>query len=146
MRPIVRRLIRYSGMLGIFAALLVACGGTSSAASGNQFSTEAVAQQVAVSTDPSGALRWDKQDYTAHAGDVTFVVKNPSQITHQFSVEGNGVNYTSPNLKPGSTNNYTIKGLPAGAYQIVCNYPGHKLGGMVAKLTVVETTGGSAHP
>jgi len=77
---------------------------------------------------------------------VTLVVKNPSQIMHQFSVEGNGVNYKSLNFKPGSTNNYTIKGLPAGTYPIVCNYPGHKLGGMVAKLTVVEATGGSAHP
>jgi len=118
--------------LVVAVAALVACGG----ASGNQFSSEVVAQQVAVSADPSGALRWDKQEYTAQAGDVTFVVKNPSQMTHQFSVEGNGVNYKSPNIKPGSTNNFTIKGLPAGGYQIVCNYPGHKAGGMVATLTV----------
>ena len=116
----------------VAVAALVACGG----ASGNQFSTEVVAQQVAVSADPSGALRWDKQEYTAQAGDVTFVVKNPSKMTHQFSVEDNGVNYKSPNIKPGSTNNYTIKGLPAGAYQIVFNYPGHKAGGMIATLTV----------
>jgi len=65
MRPIVRRLIRYSGMLGIFAALLIACGGTSG---GSQFSSEMVAQQVVVAADPSGALRWDKQAYTAQAG------------------------------------------------------------------------------
>jgi uncharacterized cupredoxin-like copper-binding protein len=132
------RFTTWRSVLGVFAvvaavAALVACGGGTS---GSQFSSETVAQQVAVAADPSGALRWDKQDYTAQAGDVTFVVKNPSQITHQFSVEGNGVNYTSPNLKPGSTNNYTIKGLPAGAYQIICNYPGHKQAGMVATLTV----------
>jgi uncharacterized cupredoxin-like copper-binding protein len=136
MKSIVQRCIGSIGMVGLLAVLLVACGGGSASASGSQFSSETAAQQVAVAADPSGALRWDKQDYTAQAGDVTFVVKNPSQITHQFSVEGNGVNYTSPNLKPGSTNNYTIKGLPAGAYQIICNYPGHKQAGMVATLTV----------
>ncbi len=131
------RFITWRGLLSICVAMmalvaLVACGD----ASGNQFSSDVVAQQVAVAADPSGALRWDKQEYTAQAGDVTFVVKNPSQVTHQFSVEGNGVNYKSPNIKPGSTNNYTIKGLPAGTYQIICNYPGHKQAGMVATLTV----------
>ena len=131
------RFTTWRSVLGVFAmvvavAALVACGG----ASGDQFSSEVATQQVAVSADPSGALRWDKQEYTARSGDVTFVVKNPSQMTHQFSVEGNGVNYKSSNIKPGSTNNFTIQGLPAGTYQIVCNYPGHKAGGMVVTLTV----------
>jgi uncharacterized cupredoxin-like copper-binding protein len=31
---------------------------------------------------------------------------------------------------------YTVKGLPAGEYQIVCNYPGHKAAGMIATLIV----------
>ena len=103
---------------------------------GSRFWSEVSAQTVDVSTDPSGALRWDKTEYTAKAGDVTFVVKNPSPVQHQFGVEGNGITFESGNLSGGSTNNLTIKGLTPGVYQIVCNFPGHKEGGMVAKLTV----------
>ena len=131
------RFITWRGLLSVCVAMvalvaLVACGD----ANGNQFSSDVVAQQVVVTADPNGALRWDKQEYTAQAGDVTFVVKNPSQVTHQFSVEGNGVNYKSPNIKPGSTNNYTVKGWLASVYQIVCHYPGQKRAGMVATLII----------
>lgn len=103
---------------------------------GSRFWSEVAAQKADVAADPSGALRWDKTEYTATTGDVTFVVKNPSPVQHQFAVEGNGVSYQSGNLSGGSTNNLTIKGLPPGEYLIVCNFPGHKEGGMVAKLTV----------
>ncbi len=103
---------------------------------GTKFSTEAVAQKVNVLTDATGQFKWDKSEYSATAGDVTFVVKNPSAIEHEFSVDGNGINYTSPTLKPGVTNNYTIKGLKAGEYRIVCKVAGHEQLGMVAKLVV----------
>jgi uncharacterized cupredoxin-like copper-binding protein len=132
----VQRFIGSIVALVMLAALLVACAGGGTGSGGTQFSSDVVAQQVVVAADPSGALRWDKQEYAAQAGDVTFAVKNPSQIIHQFSVEGAGVDYRSPNLRPGSTNNFTIKNLPAGEYQIVCNYPGHKVGGMIAELVV----------
>ena len=100
------------------------------------FNAEVVAQQVAVAADPGGALRWDRAGYEATAGDITFVVKNTSPVGHQFSIEGHGVTYKSPNLGTNTTNMYTVKGLPADEYQIVCNYPGHKAAGMVAKLIV----------
>ena len=121
------------------SVVLVACGGQGGGngiRGGTAFSTEIVPQQIPVGADPSGALRWDKAAYEATAGDITFVVSNPSPLPHQFSVEGNGVTYRSPDITPGSTNRYTIKGLAAGTYQIVCNFPGHKAAGMVATLTV----------
>lgn len=125
-------------------ALLGACGtangssgsGNSSANKGNVFSTETVAQQVAVAADPSGALKWDRSSYEAKAGDISFVVKNASPQPHQFAIEGNGVNYQSANFQANTTHVFTVKNLPAGEYQIVCNYPGHKAAGMVAKLVV----------
>jgi plastocyanin len=95
-----------------------------------------VSQQVAMSADPGGALRWDRATYEAEAGDITFVVRNSSPVGHQFSIEGNGVKFKSPNFGTNTTNMYTVKGLPAGEYQIVCNYPGHKAAGMVATLIV----------
>ena len=122
-------------MLVALGVALVACGGAG-AADGGQFSGEVVAQRVAVVADPSGAPRWDRATYEATAGDITFVVGNPSPTTHQFTLAGNGVNYRSKTFSGNTTNNFTVKALPAGEYQIICDYAGHKQAGMVATLIV----------
>lgn len=126
------------GALLALAIALVACGvpGAGGTNGGDTFSTETVAQQVQVAADPSGALRWDKATYEATAGDISFTVRNTSSMPHQFTIEGNGVNYRSPNIKANSAGTYTVLGLPAGEYKIVCDYPGHKAAGMVARLIV----------
>ncbi|MFN8539335.1 MAG: plastocyanin/azurin family copper-binding protein [Thermomicrobiales bacterium] len=95
-----------------------------------------MAQRVEVVAAADGALKWDRVAYAAKAGDVTFVVKNPSPLPHRFGVEGNGVSAHSKDLGAGKTGSYTLKGLQAGEYQIVCDFPGHKAAGMVAKLVV----------
>lgn len=147
------RLVPAGLLLLMLSIALVACGtGTSGASNtkatsaatvkggsqygGTDFFADAVAQTVTVTADANMALKWDKTAYSATAGDVTFVVKNPAPIEHQFTVEGNGINYTSPTLKGGSTTNLTIKGLKAGEYKILCKIAGHTEAGMVAKLTV----------
>jgi uncharacterized cupredoxin-like copper-binding protein len=129
------RFVVILSVLAAFGVALVACGGEDDPGAGG-FSTAIAAQQVVVVADPSGALRWDKTSYEASAGGITFVVQNPSPVAHQFSIEGHGVSYKSPNIKPKATASYTVTNLPPGEYQIVCNYPGHKAAGMVAKLTV----------
>ncbi len=103
---------------------------------GSRFYSEVTAQTVNVAADPTGGLKWDKPEYTATAGDVTFVVSNPSPVQHQFGVEGTDTNYQSGNLGGGTTTNLTIKGLQPGEYQLPCNFPGHREGGMVSKLIV----------
>lgn len=117
---------------------------------GSKFFSQAAAQSVGVDAVATGELKWDKAEYTAASGDVTFVVKNLATVAHQFGVEGNGIRYESGNLGGGTTATLTIKGLQPGEYQIVCNFPGHKEGGMVAKLTVtgdpVPGGGGAATP
>lgn len=122
------------------APTLAACGtGTSGAGdNGKQggFASGTAAQRIEVSAAPDGTLRWDRAEYRAQAGDVTFAVRNPSPIAHRFGVEGNGVVADSPNIAAGKSGDYTLKGLRAGEYQIVCNYPGHRIAGMVAKLIV----------
>jgi plastocyanin len=100
------------------------------------FSNEPVAQQVLVAADPSGALKWDRATYQAQAGDVTFVVTNKSASPHNFAVEGGNVQAQSKNFGANTTNSFTLKGLPPGEYLIVCNFPGHRAGDMVAKLFV----------
>lgn len=146
-------------LVALMAAVLTACGGASGGATsapsggaasvaassgpddsatfgGTKFATDQVAQKVNITTDASGQFKWDKTTFTATAGDVTFVVKNPSAMEHEFSVDGNGINYTSPTLKAGATGTYTIKGLKAGEYRLVCKVAGHEQLGMVAKLVV----------
>ena len=117
---------------------LAACGSTTAGANGSKggFTSEPVAQRVEVAAARDGTLKWDRTVYEGQAGDVTFVVRNPSPIQHRFGVEGNGLNAHSGDLAAGKTGNYTLRGLQPGEYQIVCDYPGHREAGMVAKLVV----------
>ena len=100
------------------------------------FSSETATQQVTVTADPNGLPKWTQVSYEAKAGDVTFVVANPSAVTHNFKVEGPGVQAQSANFPGKTTQSYTIKGLPPGEYLIVCTFAGHREAGMVAKLIV----------
>jgi plastocyanin len=130
-------LLRKGALLGVVLALGVALSailsgcGAASDPNASAFSSEVVAQQVAVSAD-AGASHWDKATYDANAGDITFVVRNPSPHPHQFTLKGNGVNYASDVLDSSTTNNFTVKRLPAGEYQLICNLHG----GMTSKLVV----------
>jgi plastocyanin len=118
----------------MFGVILAGCGSTSApnTPSAQTFSGDVVAQQVAISADASGANKWDKETYEAQAGDITFVVSNPSPHAHQFTLTGNGLNYSSGIFGSGTTSNYTVKNLPAGEYQLTCNL--HT--GQVSKLVV----------
>ncbi|MFN8512188.1 MAG: plastocyanin/azurin family copper-binding protein [Thermomicrobiales bacterium] len=121
----------------LLGAALVACGNMDSGgpATGG-FSDEVLPNQIAVSADPKGTLRWELQAYEGKAGDVTFVVKNPSTIAHNFVLEGDGVKVSSKTIGAKKSQNLTLKGLAAGEYQIICTLPGHREAGMVAKLTL----------
>jgi uncharacterized cupredoxin-like copper-binding protein len=119
------------------ALLLGGCGGAATPTNaGPSFSATNYDQQIAVAADPKGGLRWDKQEYEAKAGAVTFVVRNDSTLRHNFVIEGNGLSVVSPTFGARTTQSYSLPNLAAGEYQIVCTLPGHREGGMVARLTV----------
>lgn len=127
--------------LVLLLVLATGCGeelaANSIAGGGNTgFSTETFAQQIAVSADPGGALRWERAVYEAKAGAVTFVVTNRSPIAHNFVVEGNGLHATSKNFRTQTPQMLSLANLPAGEYLIVCTVPGHRESGMVARLVV----------
>lgn len=112
-------------------------GAGGNAGGGNtEFSTEVYPNQVPVAADPKGALKWDRTDYAAKAGAVTFVVTNTSPITHNFVVSGNGVQATSKNFRSQAPQFLSLANLAPGEYQLVCTVPGHREGGMVARLVV----------
>lgn len=119
------------------ALALGACGAAATPTGGTaRFSATTYAQQVPVAADPQGGLRWDKQEYTATAGAVTFVVRNESAHPHNFAIEGNGINVASPTFQGKTVQTYALPALAPGEYQIVCTLPGHREGGMVATLVV----------
>jgi plastocyanin len=129
---------RKGALLGIVLALGVALSAVLSGCgeardpNASTFSNEVVAQKVMIAADASGDNKWDKATYDAQAGDITFVVSNPAPHEHQFTLKGNGVDYESDVFDSNKTNNFTVKNLPAGEYQVICNLHG----GMVSKLVV----------
>jgi uncharacterized cupredoxin-like copper-binding protein len=124
-------------LLTFLLGLLAACGAPDASMAGaGGFSTDNFPNQVQVAADPKGALKWDKTTYEAKAGAVTFVVANTSPITHNFIIEGNGVRLTSKNFRGQNPEFLSVANLAAGEYQIICTIPGHREGGMVAKLIV----------
>lgn len=139
--PLTRRralgLLAVATLSVIAPPALAACGtATTGAPDDGGFTSEPVAQRVEVAALPDGTLQWDRPLYQARAGDVTFVVRNPSPLPHRFGVEGNGISARSGDLAAGKTGTYTRKGLRAGEYTIVCDFPGHRGAGMVARLIV----------
>ena len=135
-----RTFLRTLGTLALFlvvGAVLVACGQPASAGgAAGGFTDTPVAQIVAVRVDPSGRLAWEQAEYTAAAGDITFVVSSPAGLAHNFTIDGPGVKAQSPQFAGGTTNRFTLKGVQPGTYKISCTVPGHHEAGMVATLHV----------
>lgn len=132
--------VKTLGFCVVFAVFLGACAGIGGPAPGDQantagrrFTTEAVSQQIRVSAERG--IRWSPAELAAQAGDVTFIVTNPTALNHTFVLEGNGLNVRSDVLRPGSTTNLTLTGLAPGQYRYICSVLGHEAT-MVGTLVV----------
>ena len=108
--------------LAVLVALLAGCGGGPVADIG--FSSEPAAQQLEVAA--TDKVTWAPNRLEASAGDVTFVVRNPTSLQHNFVVEGNGVKAVSRNFKPNATVTLTLKDLKPGTYRYICTIAGHE--------------------
>ena len=108
--------------LAVLVALLAACGGGPPADIG--FSNEPAAQQLEIAA--TDKVTWAPNRLEASAGDVTFVVRNPTSLSHNFTVEGNGVKAVSRTFKPNATVTLTLKDLKPGTYRYVCTVAGHE--------------------
>lgn len=73
---------------------------------------------------------------TVKAGPVTFVLKNEGRFTHDFRVEGQGLDEKAPKVGSGRTMEWKIN-LKPGTYRISCPVSNHADRGMVGTLTVV---------
>lgn len=120
-------------------------GGSSSAASDTTAAptqTEAkpaaggsASNNLKISADPGGSLKFDTDKLDAKAGKVTIVMDNPSPLPHAVGIKGNGLD------KDGNTVNQNEKStvsvdLKAGEYEFYCPVDGHEQAGMKGTLTV----------
>lgn len=78
----------------------------------------------------------DPDNVTAKAGTVTFVLRNEGRYTHDFRVEGQGIDEKGPKVGSGRSLEWQIA-LKPGEYRISCPVSNHADRGMVGSLTVV---------
>jgi uncharacterized cupredoxin-like copper-binding protein len=75
-------------------------------------------------------------DLIASSGEITFILSNGGRFTHDFRVEGEGVDEKSPRVGAGRNGEWSIT-LDPGEYRISCPISNHADRGMVGTLTVV---------
>jgi plastocyanin len=125
------------------AALAVAgCGGgsdktTSTAAPAGTTSTQAGSGgggtlQLAALKD---GFKFDKTSLKAPAGSVTISMKNDSGLSHNVSIQGQGVDKNGNTVGQGGTSKVTAD-LKAGTYTFYCSVTGHEAAGMKGTLTI----------
>jgi uncharacterized cupredoxin-like copper-binding protein len=73
---------------------------------------------------------------TVKAGTITFVLTNEGRYTHDFRVEGQGVDERAPKVGRGRSREWEIT-LAPGSYNISCPISNHADRGMIGTLEVV---------
>jgi plastocyanin len=93
--------------------------------------------KVALSADPSGALKYNTDKLNANAGNVTVAFLNESSTPHNVTITGAGSKKLAA-TKDITKGHETLKvdDLKAGSYTFFCSVPGHEEAGMKGTLTV----------
>jgi cytochrome c oxidase subunit II len=121
------------GALVITAALLAACGGDDDDGGGDGLSTGSDGGGGGpVTVVAQDSLSFDRDDYTASAGEVTIDYENGGNLTHTLLIDGVDDFKLSVSAN-GDTDEGTAE-LEPGDYRIFCDIPGHE--SMEATLTV----------
>jgi plastocyanin len=115
--------------------------GASAAAEATQSTTEpktaAAGTKVALTADPSGALKYTTTELDADAGNIAIAFTNASSTPHNVTVSDES------DKELGATKDVTdghgvlaLKDVKAGTYTFFCSVPGHEQAGMKGTLTV----------
>ena len=97
--------------------------------------TEAKDGKLELPADAGGLLAYEFTEATAQAGPLEIDMPNPSSIDHNVAIEGGGQNEIGPVV--GANGNSVINvDVQPGEYTLYCSVPGHREGGMEAKLVV----------
>jgi plastocyanin len=122
------------GALVITGAVLAGCGGDDDGGGGDGLSTGSGdgGGDGTVTVVAQDSLRFDQDDYTASAGDVTIEYENAGNLTHTLLIDGVD-DFKLSVTSNGETDEGTVE-LEPGDYRIFCDIPGHE--SMEATLTV----------
>ena len=105
------------------AALLMACGGGSAAASGRQITIKAV------------DIKYDTDTLTAKVGEtLTVTLENDGALEHSFVIDE--LNVKIDHVQPGQKSSATFTLTSPGTYKYYCDVPGHRQAKMEGTLTV----------
>lgn len=91
--------------------------------------------QLKLTADPGGALKFDKTTLESKPGKATVVLDNPSSVPHAIEVEGEGLEEEGKTVGKGGVSKVTVD-LKAGEYEYYCPVGNHKDAGMEGTLTV----------
>ena len=97
--------------------------------------TQGAGETLRLSADPGGAFRFDKTSLKARPGRVSLLMKNPSSLRHNISIEGDGIQEQGKTVDKGGTSSVQAQ-LKPGVYTFYCAVAGHRQGGMEGRLTV----------
>lgn len=91
---------------------------------------------------PAGDVPITEKDFylepeavVAQPGKITFVITNSGKFTHDFRVEGEGIDERSQKIGIGRTNRFTLD-LREGEYEMSCPLSNHADRGMTGKIVV----------
>jgi uncharacterized cupredoxin-like copper-binding protein len=132
-----RAVMAISALL-LAGAIGTAIGFAKNGPKGGQVGKETIkapVQTLQLAAAPGTTLKFNKSSLQAKAGGVKIVLKNPSTLQHNVSIQGNGVNVVGGTANGGGTTQVEAK-LKPGTYTFYCNVPGHRQAGMQGTLTV----------
>jgi plastocyanin len=109
------------------AVTLVACGSDDGGAGGPV--------NADVEAEGRDDLSFDKDSYTARAGDVAFALVNAGSTQHSLLVEGYEDDMRLVVDTRGDSDTGSLQ-LEQGDYVVYCDIAGHRAGGMEADLTI----------
>jgi plastocyanin len=137
--PMLKTIARTAAAATLLALPLAACGGGGSTANADISTAD-------VKVHALDALKFDKTEYTAHAGDITIGYIDDGSLQHDLLIDGKSGFKLTVNGQ-GQSRVGTVT-LTPGTYTIYCDVPTHREAGMQATLTVTEAppSSGSSAP
>jgi plastocyanin len=98
---------------------------------------KATGRTLALSADPSGALKFDKTSAAVLSGRVEITFENPAPIEHNVTI-AKGSDVVGQTQTITGTSTRTPVRLEPGEYVFYCSVTGHRAAGMEGKLTVEQ--------
>jgi nitrite reductase (NO-forming) len=130
-----KTIARTAAAATLIAVPLAACGGGSSTGSADAATAD-------VKVHALDSLKFDKPEYSTHAGDIVIAYVDDGSLQHDLLIDGKSGFKLTVNGQ-GQTKASKVT-LTAGTYTIYCDIPTHREAGMQSKLIVTEAPPSSA--